>query len=125
MLSRAGQALRAASGLLRRPAFWCQALAFIALAVVLAALIVFAVERHDTFLRLRPLICEQEIADRKFFLVAVTAPPWLIFVLTTLGELWQQLDNRRSGRPARWFHFWLFLALASGLGTLVLFGLSC
>ncbi|NTV96171.1 MAG: hypothetical protein HGA75_12265 [Thiobacillus sp.] len=125
MLSGVGRALRAVAGLLREPAFWWLALGFGAMVVALATLIVFAVERHDTFLRLRPLICEQGIADRKFFLVAVVAPPWLVFVLTTLGELWQQLERWRAGQATRWFHFWWFFLLASGLGALVLFGLGC
>lgn len=125
MLSGIGRALRDGLGVLRAPAFWWLLLGITAVAVLLGALVVYAVERHDDFLRLRPLICEQGIADRKFFLVAVIAPPWLLFVLTTLGELWGQLEQWRAGRATRWFHFWLFLALASGLGALVLFGLTC
>jgi len=125
MLSWLAGTLEASWRLVRTPAFWGVAVALVVVALALAALVIFAIERHDSFLRLRPLICDRDISDRKFFLVAVAAPPGLIFVLTTVGEFWQQLDNWRNGRPARWRHFWLFLALASGLGALVLFGLTC
>ncbi|MDD4881326.1 MAG: hypothetical protein PHR30_02070 [Gallionellaceae bacterium] len=125
MLSGLARALRACAGPLRDPAFWWLLLGITLVALLLGGLIVFAVERHDDYLRLRPLVCEGGIADRKFFLVAVAAPPWLMFVLATLGELWGQLEQWREGRATRWFHFWLFLALASGLGALVLFGLAC
>lgn len=125
MLNRVAAALRAALDLVRSPQFWWLAAILVASAVALAALIAYAVERHDSFLRLRPVLCAQDISDRKFFLVAVAAPPWLVFVLTTLGELWQQLELRRARRPTRWFYFWLYLALAVGLGAVVLFGLSC
>ncbi|TCJ19534.1 hypothetical protein EZJ19_01465 [Parasulfuritortus cantonensis] len=125
MLSAPVHAWRAALGLLRTPAFWLLLVAFLGIALALAALIVFAVERHDTFLRLRPMLCEQGAADRKVFLVAVAAPPWLVFVLISVAELWQQAGNWWAGRAARWRHFWLFLGLASGLGAALLFGLSC
>lgn len=119
------RALRACSGRLRDPAFWLLALGLAAAAVILGLLIVFAVERHDAFLRLRPLLCEQGISNSQFFVVAVASPLWLLFMLATIGELWGQFENRRAGRSTRWFHFWLFLLLASGLGALVLFGLGC
>lgn len=111
--------------MLRDPMVWLLLVGLILAAALLALLIVLAVERHDTFLRLRPLICEQGISDHRFFVVAVTAPLWLLFSLATFGELWGQIERRRSGQPSRWFHVGLFLLLASAFGALVLYGLGC
>jgi hypothetical protein len=116
---------RASVGLARNPALLLWGLALLAVAALLALLIVYAVERHDAFLRLRPMLCETGITDRKFFLVAVAGPPWLLAMLATLGELAGQLELLRVGRAGRWLPFWLLLGLASGLGALVLFGLAC
>jgi len=119
------RALRASERALRDPAFWLFLLGLVGAALLLVVLIAYAVERHDTFLRLRPLICEQGVGDRQLFIIAMAAPPWLVFVLATLGELWGLIELRRDGHPAHWFHFWLFLLLASGLGALILFELGC
>lgn len=122
--ARAGR-WRARLAVVRQPLFWIFLIAVLAGAALLAALLLFAVQQHDAFLRLKPLLCEQGISDRGFFLVALAAPLWLVFTLAVLGELWGQLERRRAGQPTRWFHFWWFLALASAFAGLVLLGLGC
>lgn len=109
----------------REPLFWGFLVAVLAGVTLLVALLAYAVQHHDTFLRLKPVLCEQGISERGFFLVAVAAPLWLALTLAALAELWGQIECRRAGRPARWFHFWWFLVLASGLAALVLLGLGC
>lgn len=116
---------RACGCVLRDPSLWLFAIGLLVVAFLLGTLLVFAIEGHDTYLRLRPLICEQGISNRRFFIVAVAAPLWVVFMLATLGELWGQIELRRGGQATHWFHFLLFLALASGLGALVVFGLGC
>lgn len=104
---------------------WVIALGFLVAASVLAVVIVLAVERYDTYLRLESAVCEEGIGNRQFFIIAVATPPWLLFTLASLGELRDQFEARRSGYTPRWGYFWFFLALASGLGTLILFELRC
>lgn len=130
MLKQAlSRVLRAGANSARNPAFWISLLA-LALALALAifalgAVALMAVERFDAYLRLRPLVCEDGISDRQFLVVAMAAPLWLLFTLTTIGEAWEQAERRRAGQAVRWFHFAVFLLLASALGGVVLLGLGC
>lgn len=96
-----------------------------AVILAVAAVAGLAINRYDAFLRLQPRVCVEGMPDRQFIVTAIAAPLWLLFVLTTIGEGWAQLENRRAGRATRWSYFGLFLALASALGLLVLSGLAC
>jgi hypothetical protein len=119
------RSVRAWLYLFKQPVFWEWVFGIFLLIVFVGMLMIFAVNRHDAFLRLRPLVCEAGLGNRQFFIVAMAGPIAFLLMLATVGELWEQLDRRRHGVQARWFHFLLFLGLASGLGILVLFALGC
>lgn len=126
MLNRfLARCLGALRGLAREPLLWTFLAVLLVGASLVILLLLYAVERHDAFLRLKPLLCEDGISDRGFFMVALAAPLWLLFTLNVLGELWQQVERRRAGRPVAWLHLAWFFLLASGLGALVLAGLRC
>lgn len=111
---------------LREPGFWALLLVGAALfAALLGVLFGLAIEYHDTFLRLRPLVCSDGLATRQFFSVAIGSPLCALFAVLGVGELWQQLDDRRRGRAVEWGPFWLFAFLAVGSAALVLFALGC
>lgn len=118
-------ALRTEARRLRDPVFWILLLGSLAVGVGLAFLIVLAVHYHDSFLRLRPVLCPDGVPNRQLLVIVLTAPLAGVFLLLSLGEAWSQLEQRRAGRPARWHHAWGYLLLASGLGALVLVQLGC
>lgn len=110
---------------LRQPSFWEWLSGLILLGTLMAALVLIAVSRYDTYLRLNPLLCSEGMADRQFFIVAMAAPVSLLFMLVAVGEFWEQRDRYRAGRPVRWLHLSLFFGLAVGLAALVLLALQC
>lgn len=118
-------ALRAQGRRLRDPVFWVLLLGSLAVGVALAALIVLAVHYHDSFLRLRPVMCPDGVPNRQLLVIVLAAPLAAVFLLLSLGEAWSQLEQRRAGRPARWRHAGGFLLLASLLGALLLVQLGC
>jgi len=111
--------------LLKQPVFWEWLFGLFLLIVFVGLLMVVAVNRHDAFLRLRPLVCEEGLGNRQFFIVAMAGPIAFLLMLATVGELWEQLEKRRHGIQPHWLHFMVFFAFASGLGVLVLLALGC
>ncbi len=119
------RAVQSWTALLGQPGFWEWLFGILLLAAFSGLLLVFAVSRHDAYLRLKPLICTEGLSDRQFFIVAMASPISILLMLASVGELWIQLERRRAGSRMNWFHILLFFALASGLGWLVLFALGC
>jgi apolipoprotein N-acyltransferase len=119
------RAVQSWMALLRQPGFWEWLFGILLLAVFFGLLLAFAVSRHDAYLRLKPLICTEDLSDRQFFTVAMASPISILLMLASVGELWVQLESRRAGIRMRWFHILLFFGLALGLAILVLFALGC
>jgi hypothetical protein len=117
--------VRSWAALLRQPVFWEWLFGVLLLTTFFGILLVYAVHRHDAYLRLKPLICPDGLSDRQFFIVAMASPISVVLMLAAVGELWIQMESRRAGLRMRWFHILLFFALASSLGFLVLFSLGC
>jgi hypothetical protein len=116
------QALK--SALLSRE-FWLLLVWLLLVLAALAWLVGLAVSHFDTYLRLKPLICETGIGNRQFLVVALTAPLGLAFALSAFGELWLIREARRSGHQARWRHFMLFTCLAALGAVLTFYSLGC
>lgn len=120
-----GRLVRAVVKRIMQPQFWAWLTGIGVLTLVIGGLLMFAVSRHDAFLRLRPVICDEGMADRQFFIVAVASPICILLTLAAIGEFWLQLDQRRAGEPMRWGYLLLFLGLALGLAVLILSALRC
>jgi len=125
MLSFARQILHDLTYVLRQTEFWEWLLGILLLVLVAGGLIWFASGQHDAYLRLQPLVCADGMADRQFFIVAVLSPVSVLLMLAAVGELWQQLDARRKGRPMRWLYLSLFTGSALVLAALILAALRC
>ena len=125
MLSFARQILHDLTYVLRQTEFWEWLLGILLLVLVVSGLFWFASGQHDTYLRLQPLVCTDGMEDRQFLIVAVLSPVFLLLLLTAVGELWQQLDARRRGRPMHWLYLSLFSGSALILAALILAALRC
>lgn len=117
--------VQAVSRRLGDPTFWWLLIGFSAAALMLGALIVLAVGRHDSFLRLRPLICQEGITDWRFLFIGIVSPLWAVFALAAIGELFEQIDRYRKGHRRNWFYFGVFSALMLSLGVGLLISLDC
>ncbi len=106
-------------------AFWWTLIALLVVMAALGGLLLLAVERHDAFLRLRPVLCAEGMQDRQLIVLAMAAPLFALFVLLTAAEWLSVLENWLHDRPLRTLYGWLFGLLASALGALVLFSLRC
>ena len=93
--------------------FWLLLVWLILVLGVLAWLAGVAIGHFDTYLRLKPLICDTGIGNRQFLLVALLAPLCLAFALSAFGELWLIREARRHGHRSRWRHLLLFICLAA------------
>lgn len=121
-LARAWQAVKSA---LKSRELWLM-MAWFALALVgVFGLAWFATRQFDTFLRLKPLLCESGIGNRQFLVVAVLAPLALVFALSAFGELWLIREARRAGHPVRWRHFLWFVGVAVVCAVAVFQALGC
>lgn len=121
-LTRAWLALKEA---VLSPEFWLL-LGWIVLTLGALAWLGWMAARHfDTYLRLKPLICETGIGNRQFLVVALLGPIGLAFTLAACGELWLLREAGRTGHPAPWRHFLLFAALALACAVAVFNALSC
>jgi hypothetical protein len=121
-LTRAWLALKEA---VLSPEFWLL-LAWVTLTLGALAWLGWLAARHfDTFLRLKPLICEAGIGNRQFLVIALLAPIGLAFALAACGELWLLRAASRAGHPGPWRHFILFAALALSCAVVILNALGC
>jgi len=121
-LTRAWLALKEA---VASPAFWLLLGWFTLILAVLAWLGWAAASKFDTYLRLKPLICETGIGNRQFLVVALLGPIGLAFALAACGELWLLREAGRAGHSVPWWHFLLFATLALGCAVAVFNALSC
>jgi hypothetical protein len=105
--------------------FWLLLLWLILTLGTLAWLAGMAIGHFDTYLRLKPLICEAGIGNRQFLVVTLLAPVSLVFTLSAFGELWLIREARRGGHRARWRHLLLFAGLAALSAWAVFQALAC
>lgn len=105
--------------------FWGLLIGLLVAVVFLGGVLLLAVERHDAFLRLRPLLCAEGMRDRQLVIVAMAAPLCALFTLLAVAELLSLLEDRLHDLPVRSLYAWLFAGLASALGALLLFSLRC
>lgn len=117
--------VRSVLAALREAQFWEWLIGIVLLGVLIGTMLWFAVSRHDAFLRMKPMLCSEGLADRQFVFIAMAAPVSVLLMLAAIGELWEQLENRRRGAPIRWRYLAAFAGLASGLAVLVLLFLRC
>ncbi len=121
-LSRALRALREA---VSSREFWLLLLWLCAVLAALTWLAWLAVRHFDSFLRIKPLLCESGIGDRQLLAVALAGPLGIALTLAGFGELWLLRDARRAGHRVRWRHFILFASTAALCAVVVFQALGC
>lgn len=125
MHRRLTQAWLALKQALLSPEFWLLLGWLLVILGGLAWLAWLAARHFDTFLRLKPLICEAGIGNLQFVIVAVLGPIGLAFGLAACGEMWLLRESARSGRPRPWRHFMLFALLTLACAVVVFHALGC
>ena len=91
----------------------------------MAWLLWLSVRDYDTYLRLKPLICDSELGNRQTLVIIVSAPLAFAFGLAALGELWTAREIRRFGHKPNYSYLWGY-TLATVLGCILVYqALAC
>lgn len=110
--------MRTLMRVLRQPDFWISLVWILLAGGMLLGLAGFAIRHYDTFLRLKPALCNGALDNQRVLIIVFAAPLSLIFTLVATSEfltLRQRQGLFSVGSGTFWAHAILMLISATAL----------